>query len=382
MFQLTTNLFHGLNSTFTLIDELKKNGASRIIVLIDKSVATNSHYWSVIQKQLMLDFDIKVLEIVIEVEPTYDFLNELSSRVRLMHGYDYIIGIGGGSLLDLTKAVAALYTNPGEAINYRGFDKVLNPGIKSVCIPTTAGTGSEVTINAVFTDSTEMKKLGINGKNMAATYAVLDAKFTESCPRNVALSSGLDALVHTLESFTARQSNSVTRILSIAAFKFIYNSLVEALNQNDEDARQSMLLGSYFAGAALFNSGSGISGAISYPVGVHFKVPHGFAGGITLPSVIKMNIQRGWNGYAALLDAVEATIGLTDEEKSNLFLSRILELYEKIQAPTDFSKWGISKTNIPMLVENCKNLQPAFDQNPVYFSAEEDSRLILEMHTR
>ena len=381
MFQLTTNLFHGPNSTFSLIDELKKNGAVRIIVLIDKSVATHSHYWSVIQKQLMLEFDIKVLEIVIEVEPTYDFLNELSSRVRLMHGYDYIIGIGGGSLLDLTKAVAALYTNPGEAINYRGFDKVLNPGIKSVCIPTTAGTGSEVTINAVFTDSTEMKKLGINGKNMAATYAVLDAKFTESCPRNVALSSGLDALVHTLESFTARQSNSVTRMLSISAFKFIYNSLVEALNQNDEDARQSMLLGSYFAGAALFNSGSGISGAISYPVGVHFKVPHGFAGGITLPSVIKMNIQRGWNGYAALLDAVEATIGLTDQEKSNLFLSRILELYEKVQAPTDFSKWGISKTNIPMLVENCKNLQPAFDQNPVYFSAEEDSRLILEMHT-
>jgi alcohol dehydrogenase class IV len=170
-------------------------------------------------------------------------------------------------------------------------------------------------------------------------------------------------------------------MLSITAFKFIYSSLVEALNQNDEDARQSMLLGSYFAGAALFNSGSGISGAISYPVGVHFKVPHGFAGGITLPSVIKMNIQRGWNGYAALLDAVEATNGLTDEEKSNLFLSRILELYEKIKAPTDFSKWGITQSNIPMLVENCKNLQPAFDQNPVYFSAEADSRLILEMHT-
>jgi alcohol dehydrogenase class IV len=381
MFQLTTNLFHGPNSTFTLIDELKKNGVRRIIVLIDKSVATHSDYWSVIRKQLALDFDIKVLEILIEVEPTYDFLDELSSQVRLMHGYDYIIGIGGGSLLDLTKAVAALYANPGDAIQYRGFDKVLNPGLKSVCIPTTAGTGSEVTINAVFTDSAEMKKLGINGKNMAATYAVLDAKFTESCPRNVALSSGLDALVHTLESFTAKQSSSVTRMLSITAFKFIYNSLVEALNRNDEDARQSMLLGSYFAGAALFNSGSGISGAISYPVGVHFKVPHGFAGGITLPSVIKMNIQRGWNGYAALLDAVETTIGLTDEEKSNLFLSRILELYEKIKAPTDFSKWGITKSNIPMLVENCKNLQPAFDQNPVYFSAEVDSRLILEMHT-
>ena len=381
MFQLTTNLFHGTGSTFTLIEELKKNGARRIIVLIDKSVAVHNQYWSEIQNQLTLDFDIKVLEILIEVEPTYDFLDELSSQVRSMHGYDYIIGIGGGSLLDITKAVAALYANPGRAINYRGFDKVLHPGIKSVCIPTTAGTGSEVTINAVFTDSIEMKKLGINGKNMAATYAVLDAKFTESCPRNVALSSGLDALVHTLESFTARQSNSVTRMLSISAFKFLYNSFEDALNRNDEVARQLMLLGSYFAGAALFNSGSGISGAISYPVGVHYKGPHGFAGGITLPSVIKMNIQRGWNGYATLLDSVEATIGLSDEEKSELFLSRILGLYEKIQAPADFSKWGILKKDIPVLVEICKNLQPAFDQNPVYFSAEEDSRLILEMHT-
>jgi alcohol dehydrogenase class IV len=381
MFQLTTSLFHGPNSTFALIDELKRLGARKLIVLIDKSVATHSQYWSVIRMQLMLDFDTEILEILIEAEPTYDFLDELTAQVRLIRGYDYIIGIGGGSLLDLTKAVAALYENPGEAIDYRGFDKVVNPGMKSVCIPTTAGTGSEVTINAVFTDSTEMKKLGINGKNMAATYSVLDAKFTESCPRNVALSSGLDALVHTLESFTAKQANSVTRMLSITAFKFIYNSIVEALNQNDENARQSMLLGSYFAGAALFNSGSGISGAISYPVGVHFKVPHGFAGGITLPSVIKMTIQRGWNGYGDLLDAVEPTMGLTDEEKSDLFLSRILELYNKIQAPKDFSKWGISKTDISMLVEYCKNLQPAFDQNPVYFSAEEDSRLILEMHT-
>lgn len=381
MFQLNTRLFHGPNSTFALIRELKQNHASRIIVLIDKSVASHSHYWLDVRRQLMIDFELKILEVAIDAEPTYVFLDELSSQVRLMHGYDYIIGIGGGSLLDLTKAVAALYANPGKAINYRGFDKVHNPGIKSVCIPTTAGTGSEVTINAVFTDSTEMRKMGINGKNMAATYAVLDAKFTESCPRNVALSSGLDALVHTLESFTAKQSNSVTRILSVAAFKFIYNSLEDALNKNDEDARQSLLLGSYFAGAALFNSGSGVSGAISYPVGVHFKVPHGFAGGITLPSVIKINIQRGWNGYAALLEAIETTIGLTDEEKSNIFLSRIIELYEKIEAPTDFSRWGISKADIPMLVGICKDLQLAFDQNPVYFSAEKDSKLILEMHT-
>lgn len=381
MFRLETRLFSGVGSTNELINEFTRRGFTKVLVLIDKAVSDNSEYWLQIRETLTSNFQVQITEIELHGEPTYDFLDSVVSEIRELQGVDVLIGIGGGSILDIAKAVAVLITNPGSAIEYRGFDKVLKAGVPCVCIPTTAGTGSEVTINAVFTDSAEMKKLGINGNYMAATYAVLDAKFTESCPFDVALSSGLDALVHTLESFSAKQSTPITRMLSLDAFRLIYNSLETALNNpEDEESRQQLLLGSYFAGAALFNSGSGISGALSYPIGVHFRVPHGFAGGITLPSIIKFNIERGWFGYSQLLDAVEFNPNMSSAAKSALFHSRIIELYTRIKAPSTFDRWKITLGDLNFLNDNCKGLQAAFDQNPVSFSATSDVPIILKQH--
>ena len=138
---------------------------------------------------------------------------------------DLLIAIGGGSCLDMGKALAVLLSNPGKGIDYRGFDKVRVPGVPTLLIPTTAGTGSEVTINAVFTDKREMRKLGINGRYLSATWALLDAEWTLSCPSAAAVSAGMDAMVHTLESFMCRQHNALTRVFSREAFRLLYRDL-------------------------------------------------------------------------------------------------------------------------------------------------------------
>ena len=381
MMQIQTQLIYGVNSNPTVIDLIKANSYKHVLVLIDKGVEISNLYWISLKEMLQEEFDLTIMIAETSTEPTYQYLDELTDQVRKLKKLDVIIGIGGGSTLDLTKAVAALRNNPGQSISYRGFDKVLIASVPTICIPTTAGTGSEATINAVFTDLGENMKLGINGKNMSATYSVLDAKWTENCPKSIALSSGLDALVHTLESYVTWKSNVVTRHFSELAFNKIINNLPSVINgPTDLEAHQNMLLGSYFAGIALFNSGSGISGALSYPIGVLYKVPHGYAGGITLPSVIKFNIDKGWFGYSKLIENGTVTKSSNPKQMSYKFLDRVTELYEILDVPKNFDKWGLDSTNLDTLMDQFKLLQNAFDQNPISFNAESDARNLILTH--
>ena len=383
MFTLKTNLFSGVGSTYQALNVIQDNNWCHAVVLIDATVENTSSYWVEIEAEFNKVCTLTIFPLLTASEPTYKYLDEVAGLIRAQDAVDVIIGIGGGSALDIAKGAAALRTNEGPALNYRGFDNVLNPSTPTICIPTTAGTGSEVTINAVFTDDDEMRKLGINGKNMGATYAVLDANWTAFCPRSVALSSGLDALVHSLESFITHKSTQVTRTLSANAFQLIYHNLPSALDDpEDSNARQSMLLGSYFAAAALFNSGSGISGALSYPIGVHFHVPHGIAGGITLPSVIRFNVEHGWHGFRPLLATIADTAGLSDEEVSVQFIEAIEDLYTRLGTPGDFREWGIGANDLSVLTELVATLQGAFDQNPVHFSALNDAPVLLSPHLK
>ncbi len=384
MFSLNTQLIFGPGSTSQLSDLLVREDWTDVTVLIDETVASQSGYWREVLVDLEANSRVCVITLRSTAEPTYAYLDEVADAVRAISKVDVIVGIGGGSALDITKAVAALRTNPGPGIAYRGFDNVLVPAIPSVCIPTTAGTGSEVTINAVFTDELEMRKLGINGRFMSPTYAILDAHWTASCPRNVAMSSGLDALVHSLESYMTRNATQVTRTLSGNAFALIYANLPRVLaNSEDIEARQSMLLGSYFAAAALFNSGSGVSGALSYPIGVHYHVPHGIAGGITLPSLVSFNVERGWDHFGDLVDLVAPSGAAEDAgAKSRRFRELIDEMYYEIGVPNDFSTWHLGINDLPRLTELVAPLQAAFDQNPISFSAGQDAPRLLASHLK
>ena len=241
--------------------------------------------------------------------------------------------------------------------------------------------GSEVTINAVFTDKTENKKLGINGRFMNATHAILDAEWTSSCPFKVSLSSGMDALVHTLESFMCQQHNELARLFSKAAFRLLYENLPCLVDDpGNLDKRQTLLSAAHLAAISLFNSGSGIAGALSYPIGVHFKVPHGIAGGIFLASVVEFNVKHGYEDYADLLDQIESHPEMDALDKSKRFATVIQSLSERLGVPKYLDPWGITKTNADEVARLMLPLQTAFNQNPVHFSAEQDAREILLKH--
>jgi alcohol dehydrogenase len=383
-FKLSTQTYYGFGYSRKLGELLQERNFKNVVLMVHEGVYENSEYFQEIKS--IIESNVSNLRVEVlrgSEEPDYDYLDEVTGKIRSINEIDVIVGIGGGSCLDIVKAVAVLVTNPGKGAEYRGFDKVKVPGVPVIAIPTTAGTGSEVTINAVFTNKQEQKKLGINGNFLNATYAILDAEWTLSCPYSVALSSGLDALVHAMESFMCQKANPLTRMFSKEGFRLVYSALPCLVDDlPNKEKRQQLLLGSYVGVIGLFNSGSGIAGALSYPLGVHFNMPHGIAGGIFILDVIEFNIEKGYFDFAEIFDLIEPGTGLSDEEKSRSFLEKLKELYKKLGVEQYLTTWGITKDNVEEVGKLMHPMQAAFDQNPVFCSAQEDALKFLKNHVQ
>jgi len=190
-------------------------------------------------------------------EPTYGQVDGIAAELRGTP-VDAIVAIGGGSVMDIGKAVGILMKNPGRALDYRGMNRVPSPGVPVICYPTTAGTGSEVTHTASLIDEGSRVKLGINGRHVSPRMAVLVPELLFTCPGSVTISAGLDAMVHALEAVTSRNANRITAMLGAAAFALQFANFPVALGEpGNREARENMLLGAYYAGMAMLNAGGG-----------------------------------------------------------------------------------------------------------------------------
>lgn len=365
-FNLETRMFSEIGWSRNLPQFVKDLGWRDVVVFVDKAV-----YGTPYGQEIVPQFCTTVIEIDSRTEPTYERLQAYAEEVRQFKKWDGSVVIGGGSTIDMGKALAALRTNWLPAIEYRGFDKLTKPAIPTICVPTTAGTGSEVTFNASFIDTVEKKKLGINGRYMNATYAVLDAEWCRSGPMEAQISAGVDALVHCLESWMCKNHTQISRAFSREAFRLLYKNLPDMAAGRNTQARQNLLLGAFFAGAALYNSGSGIAGALSYPLGVHYGIPHGIAGGMWIADVISYNVACGWHDVLDLMNTLEPNIGWAPERATD-FADMIHDLTYRLGVPRDLKRWGVTLENLPDL----EPLQAAFDQNPVKFTAAQARKMI------
>ena len=372
------------------LDTLISKFSQKVLFLIDENI--NEHSALLYLKNSLKSLNIEISSLLLRgtEEPDYDYLDEIAVQARKIPA-DLIIAVGGGSALDLAKAVSVLITNPGCGLDYRGFDQIKVPGVPLMAIPTTAGTASEVTINAVFTNKSEKKKLGINGNYLNAKYAVLDPHFISSAPKKVMVSSGADAMVHALESFVGsnaqetnftfgqrQNANLVTKVFAKEAFKLLHDNLRFVLDEDpDLDKLLNIQLGSYFAGISLFNSSSGIASGLSYPLGVHYKIPHGICGGMFLPSVVRYNIENGYYGYADIYDyTFEQKQDLSPLEKSEFVLKSLEHLFEDLNVPKSLSEFGVTNKDYDHVVEITQGLQGAFDQNPISLDVKDVGKII------
>jgi len=379
-YQLSTNLLFGAGASEELGNEVRKLSYQRAAIIIDQGVFEHQQVIKAIEgvKTCGISYEIFKNE---AVEPTYGYLESFKKNFLGQKPYDCLIGIGGGSALDLTKGIAILLTNEGRALLYRGFPQLKNRPLPVIAVPTTAGTGSEVTYNAVFTEENEKKKLGINSRLNFPARAIIDPLITVNCPKTVTVSSGCDALVHSLESFAHKKHSPFSRMHSKEAFYLLFNNLMKVLDDPANiEIRANLALGAYLAGIALMNSGSGPAGAFSYPLGAVYKVAHGYAGAVFTPGIVKMNVRKGYSDYSLLYDLIEgADKSFSPARKNQEFARQIQLLMDKLEVVQKLSNFGLTKKDIDFMIEQYDGLKAAIDQNPIEISKKDISELIYEL---
>ena len=280
------------------------------------------------------------------------------------HKADGVIGFGGGSSMDVAKAVSYFSINNIDIEECYGVNNLKNNRCPLIQIPTTAGTGSEVTPIAIFTLANE-QKMGIVDPLLYADCAILDAELTIGLPKNITAYSGIDAMVHAIEAYTTKiKKNPLSDALAKKALALLGSNIKEAVNNpENKKARECMLLGSMLAGMAFANAPCAAVHALAYPIGAKFHVPHGLSNSLVLPEVLKFNSKSVANLYCEI-----ASDCLPDLEgkKNNIdnFISGIEQLIIDLKIPRKLKDVGINQKDIKMLAEDALKQQRLLINNP------------------
>jgi alcohol dehydrogenase class IV len=245
-------------------------------------------------------------------EPTMDYTDEGLKVYRETHA-DFLIAVGGGSPMDAAKSIAALSTNPGKISDFMGAGKIPKPGAPVIAIPTTAGTGSEVTPFTIITDTSRDVKMLIASPHIIPRVALVDPLMTLTLPQDFTAATGVDALTHAIEAYVSVKAQPITDTLALQAIRLIGSNLRQAWSNGENlEARSQMMMGALQAGLAFANSSVALVHGMARPIGAYFHVPHGISNAALLPTVIEFSILGNPRRYADVAAALgEATEGLS-----------------------------------------------------------------------
>ena len=284
-------------------------------------------------------------------EPTY---GQVEAVVDMVQGQecDLIIGLGGGSVMDAAKLASVL-----KGASYTIKDLMNDPTqaekkVKTVMIPTTCGTGSEATCNAIVAVPEEKSKKGIVNDNMIPDYVILDAQMIAKLPKAIVAATGVDALAHVVECFTSKKATPFSDCYALEGAKLIFANIREAYNNPDNmEAKNKMLIGAYYGGIAITGSGTTAVHALSYPLGGKFHIAHGVSNAILFAHVMKFNKDACAERLAVLCDAINpAYAEKTVEEKADYVIDQIADIVKVTNIPTDLTQYGVTMDDLDFLV--------------------------------
>ncbi len=286
----------------------------------------------------------------IEPNPKNTTVDRGGEAVRSLQP-DLIIGLGGGSVLDAAKAIALLATNPGRIEDYEGREKYKTAPLPVLALPTTCGTGSEVTWVAVITHAGRKFKMSIKGPLMYPAVALVDPDLLMTLPPRLVASTGLDALTHAVEAYTSKPATVITDTLALEAVRLIFRYLPTAYQEikNNAEAREGLMMGSLLAGMAFGNSDVGAVHCLAESVGSLYDTPHGVACAVFLPYVMEFNLPAAEAKYARIASAsgVEAR---NQQEAADALLQKIRDLSLSLSIPT-FRDLGIPESDFPVIAQ-------------------------------
>ncbi|MFH1015783.1 MAG: iron-containing alcohol dehydrogenase [Chloroflexota bacterium] len=344
--------------------EAGKFGAKKALIVTDKGVLKAGNLKGVEESLKAQRIDFIVFDKV-EAEPPARVVDECGRLVR-EEGVDLVIGIGGGSSMDTAKGAALLARNPGKVVDYAGFDKAPQRGLPKILLPTTAGTGSEVTRNFVITDEEENAKKVIFTDFGLADVAIVDPMLTVSCPPAVTADTGMDALVHAIETFVSVNATPFSDVLAIEAISLIGEYLpIACVKGENLEARYNMALGATLSGLAFGSGGLGAVHALAYVLGTEYHLSHGRTNAIMLPYVVDYNLTASPARYARIAQAMGENIdGLTNDEAAGLLVEHLFRLLEVVGIPSTLGEYGITEKALDKLVAGGMEFSRLFIPNP------------------
>ena len=339
-------------------------GSSHLLVVTDPGLMAIGLVQPVIESLAAAGYDVTVFDQVREDPPEETVL--AAAAMSREAGVDGVIAVGGGSSMDVAKVVAALVGGEQELSDMYGVDQVSGGRLPLILVPTTAGTGSEVTPVAVITTGATTKA-GVSSAVLLPDVAVLDADLTLGLPPAVTAMTGVDAMVHAIEAYTSRhKKNPISDNLARQALVLLNGSIRTAVHDGgNRDARANMLLGAMLAGQAFANAPVAAVHALAYPLGGHYHIPHGLSNSLVLPSVLEFNAPEAAGLYAELAPIlVDQPLTGSDEAKTVAMVNALRTLIDDVQLPATLEQAKVKESDLEMLAEDAMLQQRLLINNP------------------
>src|SRR6202166_3284744 len=388
-FSTAGRIFFGWGAASVLRNVAQEIGL-RVLVFTDQNMVKAGVCETVVAQLAEGKAEVKIFA---EGQPEVDRQTiERAAAVAQAYAPDVIVGLGGGSNLDLSKAVALLVKYPAALYTYYGENNVPGPIAPVVAVPTTAGTGSEVSPVAVVADPERAMKVGIASRALIPKWAIVDPALTVSCPASVTAHSGMDALAHAIESFCAKVrtdcspqaifvgKNPMSDVLATKAISAIAKFLPTAVAQpKDRAAREEMAMASLVAGMAFSAAGTAAVHALQYPVGEATHTPHGLGNAVLLPTVMKSITSSRIPEMAFIARSLDPTlISKSDADAASQAADLVEKLGAKVGIPKGLRALGVKKEQLPQLSQMASTVRRLLDNSPVPFDENDLLRLLQE----
>jgi alcohol dehydrogenase class IV len=341
-------LITGSGSSEKVGEESKKLGGKKALIVTDQ-VMVKLGVVEGTKKALEQSKVPIVIYDAVATEPTVDYVRD-GLKMFKESGGNFLVAVGGGSPIDTAKAIAIMATNPGSIEEYKGLGKVTKEGAPLIAIPTTAGTGSEVTQFTIITDTQTSVKMLIGSPFIMPRVALVDPLLTLSCPRGLTAAVGIDSLTHAIEAYVSLKAQPMSDIFCLSAIELISSNLRQAwANGNNIEAREKTMLGALQAGIAFSNASVALVHGMSRPIGAYFHVAHGASNAALLGAVTEFSLIGNPARYAQIAKAMGENVGgLSDLEGAQLAAKAIKRLIKDIQIPS-LKDLGVDRTKLDQL---------------------------------
>ena len=373
-FFIKSDIIFGRGSVKELPVILKEYEAKKVMLVYDFGVKQAKIADQVLEEIKKAELEVIIFDGVIP-NPTNNVV-EKAAEIAQSAQIDVFVAVGGGSSIDLAKAINILMTNPGKIGEYGGIGQVKNEVLPLIAIPTTAGTSSEITNVSALIDTEKVVKYVIIDNKIVPAKVIIDPEFTMTMPPSVTAATGMDAITHAVESYISNMATPLTEYHSIQGLKYLYQNLPGVVkNGSDLQAREQMLLGCVITGFGFSNANLGLVHAIAHTLSAHFKLAHGMANAAVLPYVMEYNADSCSEKMIDLAKAIGLSVSGNPEEDKLLFSRELLALIKELGIKT-LSQQGIEEKDLSMLAEDVLR-EPVLNFNPKQGVTREDILQIL-----